>query len=303
MRNVITIFTFIFGMIMKCDAQQQRESAVTKPFGYQVTINAKESYLQLAYQGVFNTIYQKMESFVFPDTTGIAEEVRQKLPQLEKWMVALMPKIAGMKIDVIGQTHLVFNSVYNQPVYQNELLQSQAKIKDILLSNAYDVVGMEGAGKIVITKDVLSSNNWGQRKRYGVTRETSLYSPEINFAPEDKFTRDAIYALVQIPAFKSKVIGTEDSTIHYFQGLTLGSGDPDCNQFNCFNQPLSTLRSYIAFFRVAEEMINTGKKSGVVVIGSAHLRDFVFLARSLGANMDFYYTSAGDFFQNVGGMR
>lgn len=303
MRKTFITFALIVGMTIGSNAQQQRESAVTKPFGYQVTINAKENYLHLAYQGVLNTIYQKMGSFVFPDTTGIAEEVKQKLPQIEKWMVNLMPKIAGMKIDVIGQTHLVFDKTYNNPLYQNELLQSQAKIKDILLSNNYDVVGMEGAGKIVVTKDILSSNNWGQRRRYGITRETSLYSPEINFAPEDKFTRDAIYALVQIQTFKSKVIGTEDSTIHYFQGLTLGSGDPDCNQFNCFNAPLSTLRSYIAFFRVAEEMINTGKKSGVVVIGSAHLRDFVFLARSLGANMDFYYTSAGDFFQSVGGMR
>jgi|GEM_PF-6402448 len=303
MRRIITLIVFIIGMIVNSNAQQQRESAATKPFGYQMTINAKENHLQLAYQGVFFTINQKIGSFIFPDTTGIGEEVKQKLPQIEKWMAGLMPKVAGMKIDVIGQTHLVFDNTYNDPLYQNELLQSQAKIKDILLSNQYDVVGMEGPGKVVVTKELLRSINQGQRTRYGITRQTALFSTQLRFTEEDRLVRDAIYSLVQTPVFKSKVIGTEDSTIHYFQGLTLGSGDPDCNQFNCFNQPLSTLRSYIAFFRVAEEMINTGKKTGVVVVGSAHLRDFVFLARSLGVNMDFYYTSAGDFFQSVGGMR
>jgi hypothetical protein len=282
-------------MITSSNAQQQRESAV-KPMGYQFTVNAKDAGIEYNHSYLIGDIKKFLSIYDLPDSSNIKQEAIDALDRIDAWMTSLAPKMQGLKIDVIGQTHLVYSPIYSNQTYQSELLESQGKIKDILLANKYDVVGAEGSALKLITRETLKKGEYGVRVRNGAIRDKSYLAAGPS-SQQEYLTRNAIDGLLLTsPNFTSTVTGTEDTTIHYLQGLTIEAQLSAFNPYYGLNELLTNLRSYIAFFKVGEAMLETKAKTGVSVIGALHLQDFWYLARALGTNTDFYYTSRGSMF-------
>jgi hypothetical protein len=267
----------------------QVSKITTKPAGYQMTINAKEVGMSLRFKENIAEVKNLLQQYILPDNT-IYAEVGPKLDSLEQWITTLMPKVAGLHIDVIGQTHE--GGPIDDFIYQTELLASQSLIKNILLANKYTLIGNEGNGSVILTKESILEggvNNLGSRNKIPA-------NPSIDMLAYDTYgqVRNAVSSLLLSDGFAGRVIGTEDSTFYTLQSMVLTNP-----AFRPLSDLMVTLRSYIAFFKVAEHMLATKVKHGAIVIGAAHVIDFVWMARSTGVIVDFYHTSNIDFFQSL----
>ena len=262
-----------------------------------MTINSKEFGMTLQYRRTISSIKMLLQQYNLPDST-IYWEASTKLVELEKWIEKTLPKAPGLYIDVVGQTHE--GGPVTDMSYQAELLSSQSLIKNILLSNKYTLIGSEGDGsRFVTSATVLSGRDSGLGYRQMAKIPETLTTDDIySFYGTYGQPRSAIPSLMFLPdGFDSKVTGIEDSTMYALHGMVL-----TIPAFSKLNELMTTMRSYVAFFKMVEELSNEKdptKKKAVIVIGSMHLRDFVWMARSTGVNMDFYYTSSGDFFRKI----
>ncbi len=270
----------------------QGSKITLKPAGYQMTINAKETGMPLQYKQAIAKCRLFLEMYNLPDST-IYEEVINKLSYLEIWIARLIPQLPGLKIDVIGQTHL--GGAENDAAYQVELLSSQSLVNHILLSNKYAIVGNEGNMDTRITKEIVikgTEENLGKRNQIKVDSIDQGYSTYGAYGQ----VRTGVHSLLFTESLGSQVMGIEDSTMYYLHGLII-----KIPEFMQLSDLVSTLRSYVAFFKVAEQLIITGQKQkkAAIVIGSNHLRDFIWLTRTTGTESDFYHTSNGDFFEKI----
>ncbi len=248
-----------------------------------MTINAREAGMPLAYHETIMDVKNALEMYAFPDSLAVA--VAQRLPILDAWMTTLLPQTKGLHIDIIGQTHT--GGPENDAGYQYQLLESQGLIKGILLANRYAIVGDEGIALVQADKGSYLKGD------YGMKRKEELEPPSQDQVSLVEGTygmlRSAVSSLaIHDPTFQSKIIGIEDVAIYNLHGFVVGQ-----KKYEYIDNLLIILRSDIAFFKVAESMIRTKARTAGIVIGAAHLMDFVWLARATGAIVDFYYTCNG----------
>ena len=90
-------------------------------------------------------------------------------------------------------------------------------------------------------------------------------------------------------------IGIENVSIWLLHGMILHSPAFEKNLvYQRIQEHLIALRSSIAFYKTVEALHQNKKEKAAIIIGSAHLKDFYFLALETPMQMNLYNTSKED---------
>lgn len=236
----------------------------------------------------------------FPDTSGVVGELDLKLDSFIKWSFfvdSIYRKLTFEKeVDIIGQVH---NGSYFDQSSEIQNLQSQSMIKDLILSSNYPVIGIEGFSGNIWDKDISIAENFKKSSRLRDGFVKSFTVLDINNISSktmlDFESKNAFYAMINSGFFpiNTQVIGCEDSTVHYFNGITMQLGGLEQNNsYYKINNLVLKLRSYISFYKMVNYLITKEKQKGAIIIGAAHMKDFTILARYFGVKTNFYNTSS-----------
>ena len=176
-------------------------------------------------------------------------------------------------------------------------------VKDILLYNKYHIVGVEGATNKNWDPQLGVKNfNIGHRTRYGITLHNRMIGSYETIPPTKKEFENRSYEYC-VPEYNllpgTQFIGIEDTTLYYFNSITLGTGSRSCSEYFCINQLVVSLRSHIAFYKIIQSALEQKTSHVAIVIGSAHMRDFMSLAKNYGVQTHFYNTSRTSFWKLI----
>lgn len=195
-------------------------------------------------------------------------------------------KSQGIHIDFIGDEHWVVQMGVSTDQIPNGVLSSQKEVRAVLDSAKYDAIGWEMSAVDSLTPEVFQKEQEYNQKLdgYPVTPQATpvFYRLKSSDSPDD-----AVFAY-WLDHNNAKIVGLQDPVYWYFYNKTeAGSVFGEIRKFN----------SYLALARMVESMCKHGYKNGVVVLGSLHVADLVFLAKRLGIKMTVYDTCHDGIFE------
>ncbi len=272
---------------------------------YLFTIDYKRN-IALQYQSPFTQVSGDIKKIINQNNysdSNLIKDILIKLDELVKWSISIdsilvLKKDEISEVDIIGQTHI---SAFQDEQQEVIVLQSQSIIKDLLTKNNYPVVGMESFSGKVWNKNISFFDNFiTTNKSYGKNIDdlgialSTISSISIKSVIDCR-NKNAFQSLLESNSFpnQTNIIGIEDSIIHFFNGITLmlGGFNPE-SPYYAINKKIILLRSYIAYYKLIDFLLNNQKKNGALVIGSAHIKDMTILARWTGVKTNFYNTSS-----------
>ncbi|MFH0952604.1 MAG: hypothetical protein V1838_05530 [Patescibacteria group bacterium] len=211
--------------------------------------------------------------------------VLDSLPTYDRLFIKAAKIAAGLHIDIILQEHSVLQP--NQsgslvPYVDGNIRHSQQKIKELLLSRQYNVIGYEGIDidpldyeALVAFTQRIARDTFGKR----VSRQEAK---EILKLPSD----DAVIELIKAGQLKSPVIGLEAYELNLLEMKAMGLMDLPSTQLRYyalenFCRHLGQLRAAIGVSKLIIKLDKLGKTKAAMVIGSAHQSELDLICRQL----------------------
>ncbi len=189
-------------------------------------------------------------------------------------------KANGMQIDFIGNSHEDPTNSSGDAL----ALNSQAKTRQILEQNQYDLVGVEGFYCVPITQKCLEDEMTARVREI----DPSITSDKVILS----LNRDVIPRTAGLSYFKehpdSLVIGLDEPELHHMHFASLTVLTPVGTEYTTILKSLSEARTDIALAKTIGYMIAHGKHRAVITIGEGHGHRFEELARQLKLKADVY---------------